>query len=50
MGFTPTDIDNMELCRFFAAYEGFRKANSPEEEPPAPSEERYAQILEEQGH
>lgn len=43
MGFTPAQVDGMSLWEFAVCCEGFRRANSTEEEklsPPTPAEFR----------
>lgn len=46
IGFTPAQVDGMSLWEFSACVEGWRRANSTEEEKlPPPTAEEFQQML-----
>lgn len=45
MGFPPREVDDMTLWEFQCCFEGYRKANSTEEDRPVPmSEDRMREL------
>ncbi len=49
MGFSPAQVGEMSLWQFSAAWAGWRKANGPEEKPPAPTPEEHDELVRKYG-